>query len=124
MRVRAAHLLRPSLLLLAFASVLAQALAHFAPGTAPVTAWNSDAAIPVLQANDPVFDVFRLYYYGQDRIGAWPWLLAQGLRALTGFAWTPDRMFAWQAACALLALPVLLSLHRTAGPLLAALYAA
>jgi hypothetical protein len=122
--VSPSRLLRPALALLAWGCVLALVLDRFAPGTAPVTGWNSDAAIPVLQANDPVFDVYRLYYYGQDRIGAWPWLLGQALRALTGFDWTPDRMFVWQALCTLLALPVLLRLHRAAGPVLASTYAA
>lgn len=110
--------------LLAWSSLLVQALLHFAPGNAAVTAWNSDASITVLQSNDPVFDAFRLYYYGQDRIGAWPWLLAQGWRALTGFDWTPWRVFAWQATWACAACFALRGLQRQAGWLLAATFGA
>ncbi|XXF80069.1 hypothetical protein P2318_10060 [Myxococcaceae bacterium GXIMD 01537] len=113
-----------ALFLLAWASVLARVLTHFDPGSEQVTGWNSDAAITVLQSNDPVFDIFRLYYYGQDRIGAWPWLLAQGWRALTGFDWTPYRVFVWQAAWACAACLALWRLHRHAGWVLAAAYAA
>ncbi|KFE68022.1 hypothetical protein DB31_7259 [Hyalangium minutum] len=110
--------------LLAWGSLLVQVLLHFAPGNAAVTGWNSDASITVLQSNDPVFDAFRLYYYGQDRIGAWPWLLAQGWRALTGFDWTPWRVFAWQATWACIACLALRGLQQQAGWLLAATFGA
>ena len=112
------------LFLLAWASVLVQALLHFAPGNEAVTGWNSDASITVLQSNDPVFDAFRLYYYGQDRIGAWPWLLPQAWRALTGFDWTPWRVFVWQATWACAACFALRGLQQRAGWLLAATFGA
>lgn len=112
------------IIFLAWASVLEQVFTHFDPGSSQVTGWHSDTAIPVLQSNDPVFDTFRLYYYGQDRIGAWPWLVAQAWRALTGFDWTPYRLFLWQATWACAACLALLGLHRRAGLLLAASFAA
>ncbi|PTL82020.1 hypothetical protein [Vitiosangium sp. GDMCC 1.1324] len=112
------------LIFLAWASVLAQAFTHFDPGSLAVTGWNSDSAITVLQSNDPVFDAFRLYYYGQDRFGAWPWLAAQGWRALTGFDWTPYRLFLWHATWACTACLALLGLHRRVGLFLAAGFAA
>lgn len=105
-------------------SVLARVFTHFDPASQAVTSWNSDASIAVLQANDPVFDTFRLYYYGQDRIGAWPWLAAQAWRALTGFEWTPHRLFLWQATWACGACFALWGLHRQAGRVLAATFAA
>ncbi|EAU64453.1 hypothetical protein [Stigmatella aurantiaca] len=109
---------------LLWVSLLARVFTHFDPGSQLVNGWNSDAAIAVLQSNDPVFDAFRLYYYGQDRIGAWPWLLAQGWRALTGFDWTPYRVFLWQATWACGACLALLGLHRQVGWVLAASFAA
>jgi hypothetical protein len=107
----------------AWGGLLVQVLRHFDPGSS-FTGWNSDVAITTLQSNDSVFDPFRLYYYGQDRIGAWPWLLAQGLRALTGFDWTPWRSFVWQATWACGACLALRGLQRQAGWLLAAAFAA
>jgi hypothetical protein len=109
---------------LLWVSVLARALTHFDPGSDVVTGWNSDASITVLQSNDGVFDPYRLYYYGQDRIGAWPWLLAQGWRALTGFDWTAYRMFVWQAVWACVACLALGGLFRRVGWVLSASYAA
>lgn len=38
--------------------------------------FNSDMAIPVLMARDGWRGVESLYFYGQDRIGAWPYLIA------------------------------------------------
>ena len=104
-------------------SVLARVLTHFDPGS-QMSGWYSDTAITVLQSNDPVFDPFRLYYYGQDRTGAWPWLAAQAWRALTGFDWTPQRAFFWQATWAWGACLALWGLHRQVGQVLAASFAA
>ena len=109
---------------LAWVSVLARVATHFDPASEAAAGWNSDAAIPVLQSNDPVFDTFRLYYYGQDRIGAWPWLAAQAWRALTGFDWTPHRVFLWQATWACGACVALWRLHPRVGRVLAASFAA
>ncbi|HZH02566.1 MAG TPA: hypothetical protein VEY30_02200, partial [Myxococcaceae bacterium] len=108
---------------LGYAALLAGVALRFDPGSALGT-WNSDAAIPVLQSNDPDFDAFRLYYFGQDRFGAWPWLASQAVRALTGFVWTPWRAFLLQAAWACLGAVALCGLHRRAGPVLGATYAA
>jgi hypothetical protein len=70
----------------------------FSPGsdTVPIT-YNSDSAIPVLMANDqrPI-TVFNLYYYGADRWGGWPFLLAQFVRRTTGFRWSDQSLFVLQ----------------------------
>jgi hypothetical protein len=108
---------------LLWVGLLARVFTHLDPGSVVVTGWNSDASITVLQSNDAVFDPFRLYYYGQDRIGAWPWLLAQGWRALTGFDWTAYRVFLWQATWACGACLALLGLQRPVGWVLSASYA-
>src|SRR3982750_778190 len=54
-----------------------------------VIPYHSDAAIPVIMSNDerPI-TVFNLYYYGADRWGGWPFLLAQFVRRTTGFRWS------------------------------------
>jgi len=122
MSPRSSKALGTIILLGAWGVLLWQVLRHFDPGSS-FTGWNADVAITTLQSNDPVFDPFRLYYYGQDRIGAWPWLLAQGLRALTGMDWTPWRSFVWQATWACLACLALRGLQREAGWLLAAVFA-
>src|SRR6218665_2949872 len=106
-------------------SILVRVWTHFDPASQFASSWNSDLAIPVLQSNDPVFDPFRFYYYGQDRLGAWPWLLAQGWRALTGFDWTPYRLFLWHSTWVCAACFALLRLdQRKGGWVLAATFAA
>jgi hypothetical protein len=44
-------------------------------GTFNVAGFGSDSAIPVLMANDRHWDLFQCFFYGQDRFGAWPFLL-------------------------------------------------
>lgn len=50
--------------------------------------WNSDGASPVMLANDRNWDLYRLFYYGQDRFGTWPFFALHLLRA----RWTPETM--------------------------------
>ena len=64
----------------------------FGPASSYVTAFNSDSAIPVLMARGPLHGLFSAYYWGQDRFGAWPYLLASGWSALTGWVWSPERL--------------------------------
>ena len=64
--------------------------------------WNSDEAIPVLMANDGHRGWFDMYYWGQDRLGAWPWKFAAWTHAVTHVDWTPDRLRALHIAFALL----------------------
>ena len=61
----------------------------FKPGVNSATFFNSDCAIPVLMSNDerPI-TLFNLYYYGTDRWGGWPFLLAQLVRRSTGYRWS------------------------------------
>ncbi|MBU8894701.1 hypothetical protein KRR26_03755 [Corallococcus sp. M34] len=57
----------------------------------PSSSWHheftSDSAIPVLVTRARTLDVFHLFYFGQDRFGMWPFLLA---RALGGTNWTAE----------------------------------
>jgi len=39
---------------------------------------------------------FNLYYYGTDRWGGWPFLVAQAVRRSTGLLWTDQRLSAFQ----------------------------
>ncbi len=66
-----------------------------APGSGAAPPFGSDAAVPVLMCNDPRFDLFHLYYYGQDRFGAWPFWAASAAGKLLGFAWTPAALHVW-----------------------------
>jgi hypothetical protein len=88
------------LLLLAlavWAIFLARAISVLKPGVYSATFFNSDCAIPVLMSNDrgPI-TLYNLYYFGVDRIGGWPYLFAQAFGRLTGFHWSPQRLFAFQ----------------------------
>lgn len=59
--------------------------------------FHSDHAIPVFMSNAETVTPFGLYYYGQDRFGGWPYLLARALRDLVG-GWTPDTLHAFHTA--------------------------
>lgn len=85
----------------------------FKPGVYSATFFNSDCAIPVLMSNDdrPV-TLFNLYYYGVDRIGGWPFLLAQGVRRATGFRWSPQSVSAVQTSWLFIGALVLVALAR------------
>lgn len=93
-----------------------RALASFAPGSAHVGPFDADMAIPVLMANGssghPLFDA---YYFGQDRFGAWPYLLARLARWGLGFDWTASRLFWAHASAALLAAVPLAFVARRVG---------
>lgn len=58
----------------------------YVPGNETDT-FNSDDAIPLLMANAPHLKGFSLYYWGQDRWGAWPMLAMNLVHRATGFAW-------------------------------------
>ena len=71
------------------------------------TDFNSDGAIPVLMANDvrPI-TVFDTYYYGADRWGGWPLIIARLVNHATGFRWSVVRLHAartiWLFICVLI----------------------
>jgi hypothetical protein len=60
--------------------------------------YHSDSAIPVIMSNDdrPI-TVFNLYYYGADRWGGWPFLVAQFIHRATGFRWSEQSLYVMQA---------------------------
>lgn len=52
-------------------------------------AYNSDSAIPVLMSNQAGGGPYHWLFWGQDRFGAWPFLLARLLAAPFTARWTP-----------------------------------
>jgi hypothetical protein len=61
--------------------------------------YNSDAAIPVLMANDDrPFSLSSLYYYDAERFGAWAWLLPAWVHRHTGWWWTDSMLFVIQTS--------------------------
>jgi len=48
--------------------------------------FDSDRAIPVLMVRARAWSLFDAYYWGQDRLGAWPFLLLRAAGQLTGQA--------------------------------------
>jgi hypothetical protein len=73
---------------------LFRAMQVFTVGSAHVTMFNSDSAIVVLMANEnrPA-TAYNTYYYGQDRFGAWPFLIAQLIHRTTNYHWTNRALF-------------------------------
>jgi hypothetical protein len=74
--------------------LLLRATQVFTVGSVHVTMFNSDSAIVVLMANEnrPA-TVYNTYYYGQDRFGAWPFLIAQVIHRATNYHWTNRAIF-------------------------------
>ncbi len=87
--LEAAPAWRVLLALVAWGASLALAVRLLVPGSPWLGAYTSDSAIPVLMARAPAVDLFHAYYWGQDRFGAWPFLLA---RALGGTDWTAEAL--------------------------------
>lgn len=115
MRPPVVGLLRAALAVL-LGGLLVRAFASFAPGSASVGLFDSDMAIAVLMANGSSgHHLFDAYYFGQDRSGAWPYLLARGVRAGLGFDWTAARLLWAQVSAALLAGVPLVLLARHVG---------
>jgi hypothetical protein len=73
---------------------LLRATQVFTIGSVHVTMFNSDSAIVVLMANEvrPT-TAYNTYYYGQDRFGAWPFLIAQVIHRAFNYHWTNRALF-------------------------------
>ncbi|QRN98163.1 hypothetical protein JRI60_03560 [Archangium violaceum] len=120
MRPPVVGLLR-ALLAVVLGGLLVRGLSSFAPGSAHVGLFDADMAIPVVMANGSSgHRLFDAYYFGQDRFGAWPYLLARLARGVLGFDWTASRLFWAHATAALLAGVPLALLSRRAGLVAAA----
>jgi hypothetical protein len=97
------------IILLIWAFFFWRALGAFAPNGG----YSSDSAIPVLMSNDerPI-TIFNLYYYGADRWGGWPFLVAQFIRRLTGHQWSDQSLFKMQALWIFIGVLVMAALSR------------
>jgi hypothetical protein len=70
------------------AIVLGRSLPFLGP-VPPEGLFSSDSAIPVLMCNLATPAPVDWLFWGQDRFGSWPFLLARAAGALTGRRWTP-----------------------------------
>ena len=102
------------LVLALWAFILWRAIVVFGPDSS-YTFFNSDGAIPVLMANDhrPI-TVFDSYYYGQDRWGAWPFLLARLIHRATKYQWSDQSMHYARSIWLFLGVLVMVRLDRGA----------
>jgi len=82
--------------------------------------YNSDSAVPVLMSNLATGAPVDWLFWGQDRFGSWPFLLARAAGALTHQAWTPHRMHVLRTLWMVGALVPWLALAGRAGPVAAA----
>ncbi|MGH9882165.1 MAG: hypothetical protein ACRD6N_12075, partial [Pyrinomonadaceae bacterium] len=91
-----------------------RAIIVFAPDSDYVY-FNSDGAIPILMAKDqrPI-TVFDTYYYGSDRWGAWPLLIARLINHQTHYRWSDKSIHAFRVAWLFLGVLVLALLNRGA----------
>jgi hypothetical protein len=77
--------------------------------------FDSDGAIPVLMANeDRPVTVFDTYYWGVDRWGGWPLMIARVVHQAGGFQWTDYSLHVVRAAWIFLGLLMLVWLNRRA----------
>ncbi len=83
------------LVAIGWAFLLWRATDVFRPDSALLPRYDSDHAIPLLMADEPRATPFSLYYYGQDRYGAWPFLSAHLLGRVAHFSWSPERLSVW-----------------------------
>lgn len=115
----ALRLFRGGLLLLSLAlaaPVFLAAARSFGPDSLGLPLFNSDAAIPVLMANERHWSLFFAYYLGQDRFGTWPFFLARLLGGALHRPVTPEFLHALSLCwLALGAVPAMLLLPGRAG---------
>jgi hypothetical protein len=77
--------------------------------------FDSDGAIPVLMANeDRPVTVFDTYYWGVDRWGGWPLIIARVVHQASDFQWTDYSLHVVQATWVFLGLLVLVWINRRA----------
>jgi len=82
--------------------------------------YDSDAAVPVLMSNLATGGPMDWLFWGQDRFGAWPFLLARLAGALVDRAWTPHGMHVLRSLWMVAALVPWLGLAGRAGSVAAA----
>lgn len=100
--------------LIVWALFLWRAVVTFGPDGGHINV-NSDSGITVLMANDerPI-TVFDTYYYGADRWGGWPLIIARLVNHSTGFRWSFERLHAARTTWLFLGVLILALLNRGA----------
>lgn len=73
-----------------------QSIKTFHPLSTNVHDFSADNAIAVMMVNDHIFDTFRLYFFGMDRIGLWPFLPMKIWSTLTGHLFSAFDVFVLQ----------------------------
>ncbi len=99
------------------------AFRHLGPDSSALPPFHSDAAIPVLMANESHWDLFHAFYFGQARFGAWPFFLAHWLFSLQPQGVTPQQLHAFSTAFLALGAPAAMLLCPAAPGLAALAYA-
>ncbi|MCB9228496.1 MAG: hypothetical protein H6618_02705 [Deltaproteobacteria bacterium] len=61
--------------------------------------FNSDSAIPVIMINSPELTPYHLYYFGQDRLGGWPFVLQWIINFVTQGNFTAIFIFIFNCFC-------------------------
>jgi len=84
--------------LVAWVFLLWQGIRLVRPESTLLPLYDSDSAIPLLMTHDSCTTPFCLFYFGQDRFGAWPFLLGHLLGRIFHFAWSPELLSAWLVA--------------------------
>ena len=83
--------------LAAWSFFLWRGIGVFRPGVPSLQYFHSDGAIPVLMATEArPLTPFNLYYYGSDRWGGWPFLIAQAVTKVTGYRWSDISLSTFQ----------------------------
>jgi uncharacterized protein (DUF1015 family) len=99
--------------------VLWRALPFLGP-VPPGGLYNSDSAVPVLMSNLATGAPVDWLFWGQDRFGSWPFLLARAAGALADRAWTPHGMHVLRTLWMVAAVVPWLALAGRAGAVAAA----
>ena len=89
------RVLATAVALIAFAMIAARATQVLGPDSPHVPLYNSDCAVPVLMCQADRWSFFDIYYYGQDRFGAWPFFTLRAVSQLFGFHATPQHLHVW-----------------------------
>ena len=107
--------LASTLIIVAWLLFLILSIRVFGPDSFHVI-FDSDCAIPILMANeDRPITIFDTYYWGVDRWGGWPLMLARVVHQATGFEWTDHRLHVVRSIWVFLGLLVLVWMDRRAG---------
>jgi hypothetical protein len=109
--------------LIAWSFFLWRGINVFRPGVASLQYYNSDCAIPVLMSNEErPLTPFNLYYYGTDRSGAWPFLIAHAVSGATGFHWSDISLSTFQIVWIFLGVFAIAALSRKDYPVLGGVF--